>query len=81
MIGNKFRRETKLPPPLVYLHAFILSGNNTAFGEIKVSKDTVRLWKKKYLRNLMTQYKYGQFLPSISWRGAQVESFFSLSFN
>ena len=33
----------------------------------------VRLWKKKYMRSLMTQYKYGQMIPSISWRGKQVE--------
>ena len=47
--------------------------SSTAFDDFKVSKDTERLWKKKYMRNLMTQYKYGEMIPSISWRGKQVE--------
>ena len=40
---------------------------------LEVSKDMERLWKKKYMRTLMTQYKYGQMIPSIGWRGKQVQ--------
>ena len=47
--------------------------NAFPFGYSKVSKDTEMLLKKKYMRSLMTQYKYGQMIPSISWRGTQVE--------
>ena len=49
--------------------------NRTVEDGLKgIGPDMQRLLKKKYLPSMLTQFRYGQMIPSIEWQGKQVNT-------
>ena len=48
------------------------NGRTVEDGLTGIGPDMQRLLKKKYLPSMLTQFRYGQMIPSIEWRGKQV---------
>ena len=51
-----------------------LSGHPIEDGLKGVSPEVQGWWKKKFVKELMAQWKYGSMIPYIGWGGKQVSS-------
>ena len=50
------------------------NGRTVEDGLTGIGPDMQRLLKKKYLPSMLTQFRYGQMIPSIEWQGKQVNT-------